>query len=474
VNGAPIKRTLTVGAGYPLAGLIIVTLTAILIPLRDHLSVATSLSLYLLGVVATAAAAGRNPALVAAVVAPGVANWFLIPPLHTFRINRGENIIELAIFVSVAGIVSSFVSLAARRAEEAERAGRESRALSRLAELSLFDPVEQIVELIRETFGFTSVSLVSNDGHHDFSSGTHNDGDREGHVGMTTAHHVVRPDVVLITRGVDLDSDNRRLLRSFVAQLDKSIEQRDMHRLAMEAEALTRADELRTALLRSVSHDLRTPLASIKAAVSSLRQDDVEWPDDVEAEFLASIEGETDRLTRLITNLLDLGRLEAGVLSPIPRPTSVEAVIEAVAAEQPDSSRIIVVIPSDLPDVFVDAALVERALANLVGNALKYSPAGLNVTVEGRLSGGTVLLSVIDRGPGVPDAAKGVVVRPFHRLDDTRQAGGLGLGLAIADRMIAAVGGRLELHDTPGGGLTTTAVLPTTIAHRALKVEPSK
>ena len=454
MDRASSKRVLTVGAGYPFAAAVIVALTVVLVPLRDDLSVATSLSLYLLGVVATAAVAGRRPGLVAAVIAPGVANWFLIPPLHTFRINRGENIIELAVFVSVAAIVSSFVSLAARRADEAERAGRESRALSRLAELSLFDPVDQIVDLIRETFGFTSVSLAFADGTGDFTSGI---------VDPDTAiitRHRVRSDAVVITRGSSLSADDLRLFRSFIAQLDKSIEQRHVRRLALEAETLTRADELRTALLRSVSHDLRTPLASIKAAVSSLRQDDVTWSHDAEAEFLASIEDETDRLTRLITNLLDLGRLEAGVLTPIPRPTAVEAVIEAVAAEQHAPERIVVDVPADLPDAFVDAALVERALANLVGNALKYSPAGLHVTIEARRVDDEVRISVIDRGPGVPDPAKAVVIRPFHRLDDSKQAGGLGLGLAIADRLVVAVGGRLELTDTPGGGLTTVTYLP--------------
>ena len=132
----------------------------------------------------------------------------------------------------------------------------------------------------------------------------------------------------------------------------------------------------------------------------------------------------------------------------------------ASTAEQHAPERIVVDVPADLPDAFVDAALVERALANLVGNALKYSPAGLHVHVEARRVGDEVRISVIDRGPGVPDPAKAVVIRPFHRLDDSKQAGGLGLGLAIADRLVAAVGGRLELTDTPGGGLTTVTYLP--------------
>ncbi len=438
------KRLLNVGHGYPLSVATIASLTFALVPLRDDLSVSTALSIYLLGVVATTAITGRNPGLLAAILAPGVANWFIIPPYHTFRINRSENILELAVFVSVAAVVSAFVSLAANRARQAARAEHESRSLARLAELSQFDPVEQIVDLIAETFEFETVLLVM-------------DADV---IDPTTKLFDVAPGLRLGVRGRQLDADDSRLLQSFIAQLRKSIEQREVRRLALEAESLSRADELRTAILRSVSHDLRTPLASIKAAVSSLRQDDVVWSDEAEDEFLESIEAETDRLTRLITNLLDLGRLEAGVLTPIARPCSIDTILETVVADVADRGRLDVLLSSDLPDLMVDAALVERALDNLVGNALKYSPPDARVTISGQVVADHLEILVVDRGPGIPAPQRDVVIRPFHRLDDTKQAGGLGLGLAIADRLLAAVGGRLELRDTPSGGLTTAALLP--------------
>ena len=438
------KRLLNVGHGYPLSVATIASLTFALVPLRDDLSVSTALSIYLLGVVATTAITGRNPGLLTAILAPGVANWFIIPPYHTFRINRSENILELAVFVSVAAVVSAFVSLAANRARQAARAEHESRSLARLAELSQFDPVEQIVDLIAETFEFETVLLVM-------------DADV---IDPTTKLFDVAPGLRLGVRGRQLDADDSRLLQSFIAQLRKSIEQREVRRLALEAESLSRADELRTAILRSVSHDLRTPLASIKAAVSSLRQDDVVWSDEAEDEFLESIEAETDRLTRLITNLLDLGRLEAGVLTPIARPCSIDTILETVVADVADRGRLDVLLSSDLPDLMVDAALVERALDNLVGNALKYSPPDARVTISGQVVADHLEILVVDRGPGIPAPQRDVVIRPFHRLDDTKQAGGLGLGLAIADRLLAAVGGRLELRDTPSGGLTTAALLP--------------
>ena len=438
------KRLLNVGHGYPLSVATIASLTFALVPLRDDLSVSTALSIYLLGVVATTAITGRNPGLLTAILAPGVANWFIIPPYHTFRINRSENILELAVFVSVAAVVSAFVSLAANRARQAARAEHESRSLARLAELSQFDPVEQIVDLIAETFEFETVLLVM-------------DADV---IDPTTKLFDVAPGLRLGVRGRQLDADDSRLLQSFIAQLRKSIEQREVRRLALEAESLSRADELRTAILRSVSHDLRTPLASIKAAVSSLRQDDVVWSDEAEDEFLESIEAETDRLTRLITNLLDLGRLEAGVLTPIARPCSIDTILETVVADVTDRGRLDVLLSSDLPDLMVDAALVERALDNLVGNALKYSPPDARVTISGQVVADHLEILVVDCGPGIPAPQRDVVIRPFHRLDDTKQAGGLGLGLAIADRLLAAVGGRLELRDTPSGGLTTAALLP--------------
>lgn len=453
---------MALGSGYPFALCVMVVLTVASVPLRNDLSVATLLSLYLLGVVATTGVVGRNPGLLFALLAPVVANWFLIPPYHTFRINRGENILELVVFVSVAAIVSSFVSIAARRAADAARAEREARALARLAEISQFDPTEQIVDLVRETFDFLSAALLLDDGGDAFvvSRSSARDSGETSTAPTSTDTYRFASGALTVVRDSSSNADDERLLRSFINQLDKAVEQRRVRTLALEAETLNRADELRTAILRSVSHDLRTPLASIKAAVSSLRQDDVTWTADVEAEFLSSIETETDRLTRLIGNLLDLGRLEAGVLTPILRSTSIDAVVEAAVYDQPDVGRVDIDIPPDLPDVLVDRALVERAISNLVGNAVKYSPSGRRVTIRARYISNMVEVSVVDHGPGIPDASKNTVTRPFHRLDDNKQAGGLGLGLAIADRLLAAVGGRLEMRDTPGGGLTTVAVLP--------------
>jgi len=229
----------------------------------------------------------------------------------------------------------------------------------------------------------------------------------------------------------------------------------------MEATSLARADELRTAILRAVSHDLRSPLSSIKASVSSLRQTDVEWPEETKQDFLHSIESETDRLTRIVANLLDLSRIESGVLRPVLRPISLEEVIPAVVYEiGPEHSDIHLEIDSELEEVVADPALLERAIANILGNALSWSLSPDSVAIFAHQKDDTAHIHIVDRGPGIPVDQQLSVLQPFHRLGDSSVGGGLGLGLAIADRLIASMNGRLELRDTPGGGLTAVVTLP--------------
>lgn len=361
---------LRLAAGFALGVVLLASLTSFLVHHRSSISVATSLALYLLLVVSVTAVGGPVPGVTAAVAAPLLANWYLIPPYHTFRINNGDNLLELSVFISTATIVSAYVSVAERRAAEAEQARRTTQEMA--------------------------------------------------------------------------------------------VEQNRLRKLALEAEMLAKADELRTAILRAVSHDLRTPLAGIKASVSSLRQEDVEWDDSERKEFLQSIEGETDRLTNIVTNLLDLSRIEAGVVRPSMHVTPVEDIVSTALRSMADGSeRIEVDVPDDLPEVTADHALVERALVNLMQNSLKWSPAGATVLVRCRAGADSVEIAVVDHGPGIPAGKRQQVLQPFHRLNDATSGGGLGLGLAIADRLVASMNGRLELSDTAGGGLTAAIFLPT-------------
>lgn len=442
---------------------LLAVLTAALVSLRSDLSVATSLALYLLAVVGITAAGGRWPGLASALAAPLLANWFLIPPYGTLRIASRDNVLELVVFVSVSAIVAWFVGTTARRGDEAHRAWRDAQALAALSSASALESLDAIVDLLVETFGFDSVSVVRST----IDEGPFGDVEilaaSGGPAPSSPADAVVQSingSTWLIASGARLTADDHRLLNSFVRQLSTSLEQHRLRQVALDASALERADELRTAMLRAVSHDLRSPLAGIKATVSTLRQADVEWPPEQEAEFLASIEDETDRLTAIVTNLLDLGRLESGMLRPSLGAHSVEEVVPtALRGVGVDVKRCAVEIDPGLPEVEADAALLDRVIANLVHNALHWSPADATVTVRAHRRRDLVQIHVIDHGPGIPAEQRSVVVQPFHRLADTSAGGGLGLGLAIADRLTAAMNGGLELRDTPGGGLTAVVSL---------------
>jgi two-component system sensor histidine kinase KdpD len=227
---------------------------------------------------------------------------------------------------------------------------------------------------------------------------------------------------------------------------------------------------MRTALLAAVSHDLRTPLASIKASVSTLRQTDVEWTADDQAALLATIDDNADRLDALIGNLLDMSRLHTGSLDPFLRPTAIDEVapvalrgldspIGSLSGEE-SRAQLRMEVPDGLPLVRADPGLLERVLANLFSNALRHSPPTRPPLLRARQLDQRVLLEVVDHGPGVPDELKQRIFEPFLRLDG--QHGGVGLGLAVAKGFAEAMGGTIGAADTPGGGLTIKVTLPTT------------
>jgi two-component system sensor histidine kinase KdpD len=226
---------------------------------------------------------------------------------------------------------------------------------------------------------------------------------------------------------------------------------------AARAQQLAEVDRLRTAILRAVGHDLRTPLAGIKAAASSLHSPDVQFTDDDRHELVATIVESADRLSDLIENLLALSRLQSGVLSVQVRPVAIDEVV-ARAALGFDAARLVIEVPDDLPWVRADPGLLERVVANLIDNAVRATADG-GVCLRAAAGDGTVGLSVVDHGPGIPEAERERVFAPFQRLDDHSAEGRLGLGLAIARGFTDAMGGQLYPAQTPGGGLTMTVVL---------------
>jgi two-component system sensor histidine kinase KdpD len=271
-----------------------------------------------------------------------------------------------------------------------------------------------------------------------------------------------RDDLVLVLQGHQLEADERRLVGAFAAHAAALVDRARLSEAAAEAKPLAEADKLRTALLRAVGHDLRSPLASAKASVTSLRSDDVEWSESERAELLETADESLDRLSRLVDNLLDLSRLQAGVLPVFTRPMALDEILPGVLSELGDDADLVTVdIPHTLPLVEADPALLERVVANLLANAIRYSPPGRAPMVTGSALGDTVEIRVIDRGPGIPREDRDRVFAPFQRLGDTDNTVGVGLGLALARGLAEAIHGTLQPEDTPGGGLTMVVAIPT-------------
>jgi two-component system sensor histidine kinase KdpD len=335
--------------GTVVALLGLAALTLALLPLQDTLSLAGVTLLYLVPVVGTAVVGGLAPALLAAVVADLLVNFFFLTPYHTLIVESPGGVVVLVVYVLVAASVAASVDVAARqRAAAAHRAA--------------------------------------------------------------------------------------------------------------EARELVEVDRLRTALLDAVGHDLRTPLAGIKAAVSGLRQADIAWTPQERDELLATVELSTDRMVSLVENLLSMSRLQAGVLSVAPQPTALDAVVAEAAMHLPARRRVSLDVPDDLPLALADPGLLERVVANLLDNAVAATAVDGSVLVQGRGDERGLRLRVIDNGPGLSTEARERIFTPFQRFHD--RGGGLGLGLAIARGFTEAMGGELAASQTPGGGLTMTVSLP--------------
>jgi two-component system sensor histidine kinase KdpD len=233
------------------------------------------------------------------------------------------------------------------------------------------------------------------------------------------------------------------------------VRQRELTAEAGRAEAIAKADELRRSLLSAVSHDLRTPLAAAKVAVSSLRSDDIDFSPEDTAELLATVEESIDQLTALVGNLLDSSRLAAGVVRPELRVVYLEEAVHrailGIPRGFPGRERVKVEVGDTA--VMADSGLLERVLVNVIDNALRYAPDGI-VRVNAARVGGRVLINVVDEGPGIGRDAEERLFAPFQRLGDNDNTSGVGLGLSVARGFVEAMGGSISVTDTPGGGLT--------------------
>jgi two-component system sensor histidine kinase KdpD len=259
---------------------------------------------------------------------------------------------------------------------------------------------------------------------------------------------------VLVLSGEALNDDDREVLRAFASQVVIAVQQRELRADAARAAGLAEANELRTALLAAVSHDLRTPLSSIKASATSLLQRDVDFTPAATRELLENIDESTDRLNHLVGNLLDMSRLQTGGLQLVMRDVGLDEVLPISIAGLAQAERVDLEVDETLPRVKADAALLERVVANVVENALAWSPVDTHVRVEAVAAQDRVDLHIVDRGPGIPPARREDVFRPFQRLGDRSNGSGVGLGLAVARGFVEAMGGQIVVEDTPGGGVT--------------------
>ena len=426
-------------------------------PLSPHEPLLALLSV----VVVSSAVGGARVGLASALAGSLLANWFFTPPRHTLRVANADDIIELVVFVAVAGLIATLVGALGRRTAEADRARAEAEALARstVTLIGAHDPLAGLLAQVRSTFGLEAVAVLAREGDDwriEASSGS--PVPASPNVGQAVD---LRADARLVLVGPPLSAQDLRLLRALSAQLGAALTNRELHAQAAKAELYAEASNLRTAMLQSVSHDLRTPLASIKASVTSLLQPDVRFTDADRRDLMDTINEETDRLDHVVGNLLDMSRLQADAVDPVRVVVDIEdALGAALAAIAAPNDRVVVDLPAALPAACADPVLLERALSNLLANALAWSPDAEPVRVDARESSGRVVIRIADRGPGIPASKRATVFEPFQRLGDRSQQVGVGLGLAVAKGFVHAMLGDLELDDTPGGGLSVFVSLP--------------
>lgn len=432
---------------------------ALLVLLLDpFLGVGGESALFFIGVLVVALLGGVAPAALSAVLSGVLLNYFLIEPRHTFTIAEPDNAITTVVLLAVAVAVAALVDNAAKRTREARRASQEAELLALFSGSVLRGAdLDTLLERVRETYSQRAVSLLRADAGIVACVGDNPCVDVDS---ADTAIEVGDDEFWMLIAGRKLPARDRRVLTAVAMQAAGLVKQRELTAEAGKVEAIARADELRRSLLSAVSHDLRTPLAAAKAAVSSLRSDDVDFSAEDTAELLATIEESIDQLTALVGNLLDSSRLAAGVLKPELGPVYLEETVQrAILGISKGNTgfrrRGLDRVKVDVADavVMADGGLLERVLANLVDNALRYAPDSPVRVTAGQV-GDRVLIAVVDEGPGIPRGTEEQLFAPFQRLGDHDTSIGVGLGLSVARGFVEAMGGAISATDTPGGGLT--------------------
>ena len=431
------------------------SLTAFLLVMDERADLDNVLLLYLLAVVIVAITAGRTAALGAAVVSFVLEIYLFASPRPEFDRLGHDQLVELAVFLAAAVLVSFVADAGARHRVAASRHEHEAKLLSELAAIRTGGtPLPAVLAHARTRLGFSWLRLVRADSREESQTLA-----QVGDPDMCPLNVSVEAGQGLrVEGGADATSIgvNALVLQAVADTLAQSWTEEQLADEVARARQLAEIDRVRNSLLDAVSHDLRTPLAGIKANASALRQTDAEWSEAVRAELLAAIEESADQLTALVTNLLAMSRIRAGAVSAsltaVPLYEVVSRALVTIGHHQTK-----VDVPEHLPMVLADEALLERVVANLVTNAHQHAGDGLPIIVRAESVDGEVRLSVVDHGPGIPEDRWDEVFQPFQRLEDT--GAGAGLGLAIARGFTDAMGASLQPSRTPGGGLTMTLIL---------------
>jgi two-component system sensor histidine kinase KdpD len=445
-----LPRTPWVGA--LVAAVSVAATTALVYPLAKVAPVVALGVVYLVAVLLISSFWGGWLGVATAVASALAFNFFHIPPTGRFSISEGENWVALAVFFVAAVVASTLAERARARTREAQERREEADLAAEMARLllrgsSLDEALPTVSQRLARALGLPSATIelrpVAGD---------------ERRVALPLGVGTLLVPSSLPSHV--LERLHERIVPALEAILGAAIERDALQREVVETSALRRSDVLKTALLRSVSHDLRSPLTAILTAVGAL--DSSSLSDRERAELVADIGGEAERLSRLVDKLLDMSRLEARTAEPRVEWCSVEEVIQAAIDELAlPAATFALSIDAELPLIRADAAQLERAFANLLENSARHS-GGYPVSVRARAVGQRILVRIVDRGPGVPAAEKQRIFEPFYRAPSPAQNGhrGSGLGLAIVRGFVEANGGRVWVESLPGQGSTFVVELP--------------
>ncbi len=477
-----IRRTLG-GVLVAVAGT--AALSGLMVPARHHLSIATPALVLVVPVVAGVAVGGLAAGVVAVAAGFLAYDLLFVPPYGSLTVGAGENWVALGVYAVVMLVVARVVVFLQRARAEARRNEEATQRLYALSDLLIGDKpgtelLQQIVDTVHQAFrprwvaallpenGSLAVAATAGEPltEAELAELTPVPGrpaslrpDREdgGTVRIVlTARE--RPEGLVAVAGAPLAPHDQALLRTYANQAALALERSRLRQQALRGELLEEVDRLRDALMGAVSHDLRTPLASVKTAVTTLRRSSPSLGEADRDELLELIETQSDVLDRLVANLLDMTRIQSGALEVRPEISPVADVVEgALRATAVPPAAVVATLPPDLPPVEVDQVLMEQVLANLIDNAARHSPDGRPVELTAAAAGGTVELAVSDHGPGVPPAERERVFQMFNRVSGGGRAG---LGLAIAKAFVEAHGETIRVEDAPGGGARFVVTMP--------------